>query len=452
MASQIKVGVVGCGYWGPNLIRNFRSLPDCQLRMMCDISVDRLKHLKSLYPEVQAETNYNQMLYANGLDAVAIVTSVKHHFTMAKASLMAGKHTFIEKPMAASSAECEELIAIAKEKGLVLMVGHTFLYSPAVRKIKEIVDWGDIGEIRYISARRLNLGLFQKDINVAWDLAPHDISIILHIMGETPVSVNCRGCAHVTPGTADVTSMCLNFRNDRSAIIHSSWLDPRKIREMTIVGSKRMIVYDDVAPLEKLRIFDTRVERPPHYDTFAEFQYAYHYGDVYSPCLKQEEPLKTECQHFMDCIREGKTPLTSGQQGLELVRILEASSLSLKQNGSAVMFASQKAERVGNANTLAKKRIKRELLNEVGTAASGNGNGNGHTNSGNGNGHTKNGNGNGHANSGNGNGHTKNGNGNNRIPQLNLERAIRPTEEITPPDGLGTSQAGSSILPPGSKQ
>jgi len=336
MTKQIKVGVVGCGYWGPNLIRNFRSLPDCDLKMMCDLSEARLKHLRSLYPEVEGETDFSHMLNGAGLDAIVIATSVKLHFPMAKAALLAGKHTFIEKPMAASSEQCEELIEIARKKGLILMVGHTFLYSPAVRKIKGIVDMGDLGDIRYISARRLNLGLFQKDINVAWDLAPHDISIILHIMGETPVTVNCRGSAHVTPGVEDVTSMTLTFGADKSAIVHSSWLDPRKIREMTIVGSKRMIVYDDVAPLEKIRIFDVRVERPPHYDTFAEFHYAYHYGDVYAPYIKQEEPLKNECQHFLDCIRENKSPLSNGTQGLEMVRILEASSLSLKQQGGAV--------------------------------------------------------------------------------------------------------------------
>jgi len=303
---------------------------------MCDVSEERLAHLKSLYPEVEGETDFNRMLTSAGLDAVVIATSVKHHFPMAKASLLAGKHTFIEKPMAASAEQCEELVELAEKKGLVLMVGHTFLYSPAVRKIKEIVEWGDLGEIRYICARRLNLGLFQKDINVAWDLAPHDISIILHIMEEPPLSVNCRGSAHVTPGIEDVTTMCLNFRNNRSAIIQSSWLDPRKTREMTIVGSKRMIVYDDVAQIEKIKIYDARVERPPHYDTFGEFHYAYHYGDMYVPYLKQEEPLKSECQHFLDCIREGISPLTNGRQGLELVRILESSSLSLKQGGAPV--------------------------------------------------------------------------------------------------------------------
>jgi predicted dehydrogenase len=339
MTKQIKIGVVGCGYWGPNLVRNFRSLPDCHLKMMCDTSEQRLAHLKSLYPEVEAATDYNQMLNGVGLDAVIIATAVRSHYPLAKASLLAGKHTFIEKPMASSSHECEELIEIARKNGLVLMIGHTFLYSPAVRKIKEIVDSGDIGEIRYINARRLNLGLFQKDINVTWDLAPHDIAIVLSIIGEQPITVNCQGSAHITPGIEDLTTMCLSFQRQRTAIIQSSWLDPRKVREMTIVGSKRMIVYDDVAPLEKIRIFDARVECPPHYDTFAEFQYAYHYGDIYSPYIKQEEPLKTECQHFLDCIKFGKTPLTDGRQGLELVRILEASSESLNKGGAPVLLS-----------------------------------------------------------------------------------------------------------------
>jgi predicted dehydrogenase len=318
--------------------------------MMCDISPVRLKHLREVYPEVKGESNFDNMLAAGGLDAVVVATSVKMHFPMAKAALLAGKHVMIEKPMASSAEQCEELNAIARQKGLVLMVGHTFLYSPAVRKIKEIVDRGDLGQIRYISARRLNLGLFQKDINVAWDLAPHDISIILHLLQEFPESVNCRGSAHVTPGVEDVTSMCLSFGKDRSAIIHSSWLDPRKVREMTIVGSKRMVVYDDVAQQEKIRIFDARVERPPHYDTFAEFHYAYHYGDTYAPYLKQEEPLKAECQHFIDCIREAKTPLSCGLRGLELVRILEASSVSLKQGGSPVPFVMPALSVIPEAN------------------------------------------------------------------------------------------------------
>ena len=336
MNKMLSIGVVGCGYWGPNLIRNFRALADCRLKSICDVSEERLRHLKGLYPEVEAETKYDKLLGDSNLDAIVVATSVKHHFPMAKASLLAGKHTFIEKPMAASLEQCEELVALAKKQGLILMVGHTFLYSPAVRKIKELVDKGDVGDIRYISARRLNLGLFQKDINVAWDLAPHDISIILYIMKETPISINCRGAAHVTPGIEDVTTMNLHFSEEKTATIQSSWLDPKKVREMTIVGSKRMIVYDDILAQEKIKIFDVRVDRPPHYDTFAEFHYAYHYGDTYSPYIKQEEPLKTECQHFLDCIRNGRTPITSGLKGLEVVRILEASSASLKLKGAPI--------------------------------------------------------------------------------------------------------------------
>lgn len=306
------------------------------MKSICDVSEDRLRHLKGLYPEIQTETSLNKLLEDKELDAIVVATSVKHHYPMAKASLLAGKHTLIEKPLASSVEQCEELVAIAKKQGLVLMVGHTFLYSPAVRKIKEIVDKNDIGELRYISARRLNLGLFQKDINVAWDLAPHDISIILYIMQESPHSVNCRGGAHITPGIEDVTTMSLHFSNEKSATIQSSWLDPRKVREMTIVGSERMIVYDDVSAQEKIKIYDVRVKRPPHYDSFAEFHYAYHYGDIYSPYIKQDEPLKIECQHFLDCIRNGKTPITSGVKGTEIVKILEASSTSIKNDGAPV--------------------------------------------------------------------------------------------------------------------
>lgn len=339
MRKSISVGVAGCGYWGPNLVRNLLKVDDCEVKAICDLNTRRLSDVHSLYPDLQALPDYKQMLNGLDVDAVVVATPVSQHFPMAKAALLAGKHTYIEKPMAASSAECEELVEIAQKNGLVLMVGHTFLYSSPVRKIKEIVDSGDLGELRYINCRRLNLGLFQKDINVAWDLAPHDISIILHVFGEFPTSVNCQGNAHVTPGIEDVTNMSLAFRNKRFATIQSSWLEPRKVREMTIVGTRRMIVYDDLQANEKIRIYDVRVDRPPHYNTFAEFQYSYHYGDSYIPHLQQEEPLRTLSQHFVDCIRHGRTPVTSGQQGLELVRILEAASESLRGNGAPVSFA-----------------------------------------------------------------------------------------------------------------
>ena len=354
---EINVGVVGCGYWGPNLVRNFRSLHGCGMRSICDTSEKRLAHLRSLYPEVQGHLDYARMLLEANLDAVVIATPVRFHHPMAKASLLAGKHTLIEKPMAASSQQCEELIDIAHRNGLVLMVGHTFLYCPAIKKIKEIVRSEDFGDLRYISARRLNLGLYQKDINVTWDLAPHDISIILHIMGELPLSVNCQGSAHITPGIEDVTSMSLIFSNNRSAIIQSSWLDPKKIREMTIVGSRRMIAYDDTVSVGKIKIYDARVEKPPHYDSFAEFQYAYHHGDMHAPFVKQEEPLKLQCQHFLDCIREGRTPISGGVRGAEVVQILEAASRSLRQNGGSINFSappqlSSRAARNGDSEQL----------------------------------------------------------------------------------------------------
>lgn len=342
---QISVGVVGCGYWGPNHARNLNSLPDCNLKAVCDSDSKRLAHVKSLYPHVECYRTFDEMIERSKLDAVVIATGVKSHFPLTHKALMAGLHTLVEKPMATSTEECDQLIDLAVSRNLVLMVGHTFLYSAHVRKIKEIVDKGDIGDIQYISSRRLNLGLFQKDINVTWDLAPHDLSIILYIIGEMPLMVNCCGKAHVSRGVEDVTNMSLVFRKDRLATVHNSWLDPRKVREMTIVGTRRMVVYDDVAPLEKIKIYDSRVEVPPHYDTFAEFQYAYHYGDMYVPYVRQEEPLKIECQHFIDCIRDGSRPLSDGEQGRQLVTVLEAATTSLRRGGSAVTVVDSKEKR-----------------------------------------------------------------------------------------------------------
>src|SRR5687767_5547402 len=292
MKERICVGVVGCGYWGPNLIRNLSNLSECELKVICDLDIQRLNHLKGLYPKVEVSTDFAEVVARSDIDALLIATSAPTHYSMAKQALLAGKHVFIEKPMATSSAECDELVQMAADRELTLMVGHTFLYSAPVRRIKEIISKGDIGELRYISARRLNLGLFQRNINVTWDLAPHDISIILYVTGLLPQSVNCQGNSHVTKGIEDVTNMSMNFERGVFATLQNSWLDPRKVREMTIVGSRRMIVYDDVQPLEKVRIYDTRVETLPHYDTFGEFHFAYHYGDSYIPYIKQEEPLK----------------------------------------------------------------------------------------------------------------------------------------------------------------
>ena len=330
------VAVIGCGYWGPNLIRNFNAIPTCKIKTVCDFQKERLNHMSDLYPGINVTADVNQILEDPEIDAVAIATPVNTHHKLASQCLAAGKHTMIEKPMASSVAECQDLIDLAEKNKLILMVGHTFIYTSVVRRIKEIVDAGDLGEILYASSRRLNLGLFQKDINVAWDLAPHDISIILFLLGKRPKSVHCQGKAHINPDIEDITNMSLDFNNGAFATIQSSWLDPNKIREMTFVGSKRMLVYNDLEPLEKIKIYDKRVEAPPHYDTFAEFQYSYHYGDTYSPYIKQIEPLRTECQHFLDCIKSGEKPITSGQEGLEVVQILEASSNSLKNGGNRV--------------------------------------------------------------------------------------------------------------------
>src|SRR6266478_5165782 len=234
MKQPIVVGVVGCGYWGPNLVRNFKALPNCNLKAMCDLNEARLRHMRNLYSDVEGMTDFDHLLNGVGLDAVVVAAPVRHHYSLAKASLLAGKHTMIEKPMASSSAECEELIEIAERKGLVLMVDHTFLYSSPVRKIVEIVQAGDLGDIRYINSRRLNLGLFQKDINVAWDLAPHDISIILHILGEFPTAINCQGNAHITPGVEDVTYPSLPSSHHPCAMIQPIGIALRKILALVV--------------------------------------------------------------------------------------------------------------------------------------------------------------------------------------------------------------------------
>jgi predicted dehydrogenase len=343
MKEAVKVGVVGCGYWGPNLVRNLRQSPDCQLKLICDTNEQRLSHMRRLYPEVATTRRFEDLLNGADLDAVVIATPVRFHHEMAMAALRAGKHVFIEKPMARTEAEAEEIVELAEREGLVVMVGHTFLFSPAVRRMKEIVDAGDIGEVQYIAARRLNLGLFQKDINVAWDLAPHDISIILYVLGEVPTGVNCQGRAHVVHGIEDVTNLTLAFSSGTFATIQSSWLDPNKVREITFVGDKQMLVYDDMEPLEKIKIYDKRVEVPPHYDSFAEFQYSYHYGDVYSPYVKQVESLRFECQHFVDCIAGGVACDSDGVQGMAVVGILEAASASLRNGGGRVDVTSPTA-------------------------------------------------------------------------------------------------------------
>jgi predicted dehydrogenase len=333
-----KLAVVGCGYWGPNLARNFESLENCQVAMICDRDEGRLAHMKHLHPLAEITTSVDKVTANPEIRGVAVATPVRTHYPIAMQCLKAGKHVFVEKPMAASVRECAEMAAQARAGGVQVMVGHTFVYAAAVRRIKEIIQSGEIGEVLYIASRRLNLGLFQKDVSVAWDLAPHDISIILYVTGKTPLTVNCQGSARVRKDLHDVMTISMQFEDGAFATVHSSWIDPLKIRETTIVGSKKMIVYNDNEPLEKLRIYDKRVEIPPHYDTFAEFHYSYHYGDMQAPYLKQYEPLRLECQTFLDCIRTGSPSESGAEEGMKVVQVLEAAETSLHIGGSRVQL------------------------------------------------------------------------------------------------------------------
>jgi predicted dehydrogenase len=292
--------------------------------------------MKNLYPAVKVFSDYKELLKMPDLDGVAIATPVKTHHPIAKEFLDHGKHVFIEKPLTHSYDTALELIKLAEEKQKVLMVGHTFEYTAAVNKIKEIVENGELGKVLYISCIRVNLGLFQPDINVVWDLAPHDISIIIYILGEPPISVNSQGKAHFKPGIEDVATTTLNFKNGVIAFIHNSWLDPNKVRQTTIVGTKKMLVYNDIESQEKIKIFDKGVEVPPYYDTYAEFHLSYRYGDIHSPRIEDYEPLKKECDHFLGCVQKGICPLTDGYSGLRVVSILEAANKSMKLSGRAV--------------------------------------------------------------------------------------------------------------------
>ncbi|MFZ1947445.1 MAG: Gfo/Idh/MocA family oxidoreductase [bacterium] len=328
------VGVIGCGYWGPNLLRNLSQLPISRVKYCCDLDDGRLGHMKSLYPTVTATKRYEDLLGDDEVQAVAIATPVSTHFAIAKACLESGKHVLVEKPLAASVAEAEELNRIAEKRDLVLFVGHTFVYSAAVEKMKELVEAGELGEMFYVSSVRVNLGLFQEDINVIWDLAPHDISILNYIFGREPVTVSTFARSYIRPGIEDVAFVALQYPKGVVAHIHVSWLDPCKIRRTTLVGSKKMLVYDDTSTLEKIRVYDKGVTIQPHYDTFGEFQLAYRFGDIVVPKINEVEPLKKECSHFIECVRNGSRPLSNGRAGLAVVKVVERACESAKLGGA----------------------------------------------------------------------------------------------------------------------
>ncbi len=336
------IGVIGCGYWGPNLLRNFSENERAELRWMCDLDMGRLNALGRRYPSVETTEDYRRLIADSRLDAVVISTPVATHYKVAREALEAGKHVLVEKPLTASSREAEELIALADRNGLTLMVDHTFIYTGAVRKIKEIVEGGELGELLYFDSTRINLGLFQPDINVVWDLAPHDLSIMDYVIDRPALSVSATGSCHIERGIENIAYVMLRFADDFIAHFHFNWLAPVKIRRTLIAGSRKMIVYDDIEPVEKLRIYDSGVtaKRAPtdRHDREADYRtlVSYRTGDVWSPRLDATEALRYVCEEFLSSIRERRAPLTDGRAGLRVVRLLEAAQESIKQGGQSV--------------------------------------------------------------------------------------------------------------------
>jgi predicted dehydrogenase len=335
---MIRVAVVGAGYWGPNLIRNFAACPQTQLAAICDSDPARLKKICAVYPTAAAVGHFDRLLDRDDIDAVAIATPVRFHSPLALAALRAGKHVLIEKPMTASVREAEELIRTAEETGRTLMVDHTFVYNSAVRKMKEILDAGELGELYYVDSIRINLGLFQHDINVLWDLAPHDLSIMDYLIGRLPRSLSAIGVCHADREREieDMAYLNLDFGGGLLASFHVNWLSPVKIRHFIVGGSRKSIVYNDLEPAEKVKVYDRSVSVSQDAETRHGILINYRTGDVWSPNIEQTEPLQRMVAHFAECITDGKTPLTGGEAGLRVVRILEAAQRSIKAQGGRI--------------------------------------------------------------------------------------------------------------------
>jgi len=328
----VRVAVIGLGYWGPNLVRNLHEVPSAEVAYVCDSREEQLQTIANRYPAICGTTDFDRVLADDAVDAIAIATPVSTHADLATAALEAGKHVFVEKPLAASSAEAVALIELAAEKGLVLMPGHTFLYSPPVDTIRALIKNGDLGEIYFVSMSRVNLGLHQADVSVAWDLGPHDFSILRYWLEELPrhVTAMSRGC--VIPHIPDVAFINLEFSSGTMAHVELSWLAPSKLRRTTIVGSEKMVVYDDTSS-EPVRIFDTGVMLP-NPATFGEYQLSYRTGDIVSPHVAASEPLFLELDDFCRAVVEGKEPRASAAIGLDVVRVIEAVDASLERNGA----------------------------------------------------------------------------------------------------------------------
>ena len=332
--APVRIAVVGLGYWGPNLIRNINEFPGAEALIACDLRQDILDNIAVRYPAVETTTSFVDVLADPRVDAVVIATPVSRHHPMAAAALRAGKHVFVEKPLAASSEQAEDLIDQAERSGLVLMPGHTFLYSPPVMLIRELIQSGDLGDIYFISTSRVNLGLHQSDVSVAWDLGPHDFSILRYWLGETPsvVSALSRGC--IIPNVPDVAFINLEFGSGAVAHVELSWLAPSKLRRTTIVGSRKMVVYDDTSS-EPVRVFDSGAVLP-NPETFGEYKLTSRTGDIVSPHLEAAEPLYREIEDFCTAIKSGTTPRSSAELGLEVVRMIEAVDSSLQNSGVRV--------------------------------------------------------------------------------------------------------------------
>lgn len=332
--SKVRVGIIGCGYWGPKHARNFNEIADSELAWACDLWPERLDHIKKLYPHVQTTRDYREVLRSD-VDAIVLATPVYMHAPLAIEAMQAGKHVLVEKPLAAGVKEASRMVDEADRQKRVLMVGHTFEYNPAVEAMKQIIASGELGKIYYINGTRVNLGLFQPDINVLWDLAPHDVSILLYTLGMDPEMASARGGVYVQQEKHihDVAYLTIYFPTGILADVRVSWLDPCKIRSYTVVGSKKMLVYDDVQTENKIMIYDKGVDVPPYSDTEEEFRLSYRYGEVQPYPIQWVEPLRIECEHFVHCVQTGEEPRSSGRSGLKVVRVLEAAQRSLLNGG-----------------------------------------------------------------------------------------------------------------------
>lgn len=324
----LHLAQLGAGHWGVNLIRNVSQLPDVGRLTVCDTDPGRLDFVRDRYPTVEVTTEVDALLDDSSVDGVIVALPASLHYAFARRSLLSGKHVLVEKPLATRPREARELVELARRREKVLLVGHTFLYNEAVRKVKEYIESGELGEIYYITAQRLNLGRVRQDVNALWNLAPHDISILLYWLEELPSDISAAGLNFLQESIEDVVFVNLRFPSGRAAHLHVSWLDPRKTRKMVIVGSRRMLVYDDVSTEAKIVIYDKGVDKHdvgsqlPDVESFAQFQLRQRSGDILIPKLEFEEPLRRECRHFVDCIASGATPLTDGTQGCQVVDIL----------------------------------------------------------------------------------------------------------------------------------